>query len=63
MSRQNNPLASDAAICLTDADLDGVAGGQALLLPAVQKVREAAAPIRDDSIPDTYSLSLNFEKG
>ncbi|WP_108812252.1 bacteriocin [Sphingorhabdus sp. Alg231-15] len=52
---------------LNEAELDQVTGGVALLLPAVQSVREAGPPRKKDttSAADTVpteNFSLNYEK-
>ena len=56
-SKTEEPAAEE----LGPEELEKVNGGIALLVPAVQKVREAASSSSGDPIP-TESISLNFEK-
>jgi len=64
MSQRENGAtpAKPAPVDLTEGALDQVVGGAPLIIPAIRQVPEAAQKAGDDKIPDTFSISLNFEK-
>lgn len=63
--RQHENRATPATpepVDLAEAALDQVAGGAPMIIPAIRQVPEAEQKLGDDKIPDTFSISLNFEK-
>ncbi len=64
MSQRENGMtpAKPGPVDLAEGALDQVAGGAPMIIPAIRQVPEAEQKIGDDTIPDTFSISLNFEK-
>jgi len=53
------PEAPTTANELAEDQLEQVSGGVGMLLPAVQKIREAAAHVGNEQLVDPASLNLN----